>query len=74
MFRQTYFEACDLLIGEVNDRFSQDFMAPVIAMENLIVKSANDEEFTEDLEKVSGSVFGKDFRHSKTETPPCYAE
>ena len=36
-------------------------MAPVIAMKNLIVKSANDEEFTEDLEKVSGSVFGKDF-------------
>ena len=36
-------------------------MAPVIAMENLIVKSANGEEFTEDLEKVSGSVFGKDF-------------
>ena len=25
------------------------------------VKSANDEEFTEDLEKVSSSVFGKDF-------------
>ena len=37
-------------------------MAPVIAMENLIVKSANDEQFTaEDLEKVNVSIFGKDF-------------
>ena len=40
MFRQVYFEACDLLIGEVNDRFNQDFMTPLIAIEDVIVKSA----------------------------------
>ena len=36
-------------------------MAPVIAMETFTVKFANNEEFTEDPEKVSSSIFGKDF-------------
>ena len=35
MFRQVYFEACDLLIGELNDWFNQDFMAPLRDVEDV---------------------------------------
>ena len=35
-FRQKYFEACDILIGELSDRFEQeDVMKPVLCMESI---------------------------------------
>ena len=41
-FRQKYYSACDILIQELVDSFEQkDFMQPVLAMESLLIKSAN---------------------------------
>ena len=40
-------------------------MTPVIATETLIVKSANGEDFTVDLNKVSNSVFAKELDFSR---------
>ena len=65
MFRQIYFEACDLHIGKLNDQFNQDFMAPLIAAEGVIIKSANGEDFTVELSKINNSIFGKDLDFPK---------
>ena len=41
-FSQQYFAACDLLIQELLDRFDQkDLMQPILAMESVLIKSAN---------------------------------
>ena len=37
-FRQNYFEACDILIGELSDRFVQEYvMKPVLCMEFILL-------------------------------------
>ena len=40
-------------------------MKPLIAMESVIIKSANGEDFTEELGKVNSSVYGKDLDFPK---------
>ena len=65
LYRKVYFEACDLLIGELTDRFNQAFMQPLAAMERLIVNAANGEDYTQQMDDVMGSVFGKDFDFPK---------
>ena len=43
-FQQKYYTACDILIQELLDSFEQkEFMQPVLAMENLLIKLANGE-------------------------------
>ncbi len=59
-FRQIYFEACDLLIGELDNRFDQAFLTPLVAMEQLIVKAANGEPVPDELDTLSASVYAKD--------------
>ena len=49
-FRQIYNEECDLLIEEITDRFEvKESLQPVVAMEKLLIKTANglhhDEKF-----------------------------
>ena len=61
-FRQKYFEACDILIGELSDRFEQeDVMKPVLCMESILLKSACGETCTSELKSFSESVFQADF-------------
>ena len=61
-FRQQYFAACDLLIQELTDRFDQkEFMQPVVALESLLLKSADGEDFDEELQAVQESVYQADF-------------
>ena len=61
MFRQQYFAACDIMIEELVDRFEQKtVMEPVLALESLLLKSANGECFDEQLKKVKESVFQSD--------------
>ena len=40
-YRQKYFESCDLLVQELNDRFFQRDVKPIITLESLLMKSAN---------------------------------
>lgn len=65
-FRQQYFASCDLLFGELTDRFDQkEFMQPVLALESLLLKSANGEDFGEELQSVQESVYQTDFDFAK---------
>jgi len=60
-FRQKYYSACDILIQELVDRFEQkEFMQPVLAMESLLIKSANGECHADELKTVKESVFKED--------------
>lgn len=40
-FRRQYFEACDLLIGELEDRFEQKGLTVHVLLESLLLKAAN---------------------------------
>ena len=64
-YRQIYNEACDLLVQEVTDRFNQDFMKPLAAMEKLLLSAANGKGFTEEIDAVACSVFAKDLDMAK---------
>ena len=67
-FRQKYFEACDLLIQELTDRFKQkEVVQPLLAIEQLLIKSANGEVFTEQLKAVHDSVYKADLDFNKLE-------
>ncbi len=60
-FRKIYYEACDILIQELEDRFEQvHLVKPMIAMESLLLKSANGECFDEEFKVVELSVFKSD--------------
>ena len=60
-FRQKYFAACDVLIQELLDRFEQkEFMQPVLAIESLLIKSANGECHADEIKTVKESVFKDD--------------
>ena len=53
-FRQQYYQACDLLLRDLEDRFAaQSFTAqslhPVLALESLLLKAANGQCFEEQL-------------------------
>ena len=65
-FHQKYFEACDLLIQELTNRFKQrEVVQTLIAMEHLLIKSANGEVFTEQLKHVHDSVYKDDLDFNK---------
>ena len=57
-FRYLYYESCDLLIQELQDRFDhQEIIPPVIALESLILKAANNEQYDETLRQVELSCY-----------------
>ena len=61
-YRQIYFEACDLLQQELCDRFDQsELLPPVLAMESLLLKAANSENYDQHLETLKSSCFAADF-------------
>ena len=66
LFRKQYFEALDLLIQELHDRFEQkEIMQPVLSMESLLLKSANGERHAVELEQFTASVFKDDLSIEK---------
>ena len=54
-FRIQYFEACDVLILELDDQ--KEIMQPVLCMESLLLMSANGEERITELKEFTASVF-----------------
>ena len=59
-YRQNYFELCDLLIGVLAERFSQQHMAPILSLEQLLITVANAEPLEDNTEKLSLSCFKED--------------
>ena len=58
---EDYFQACDLLLRELKDRFDQkELPPPVLALENLIIKAANGEGYDDALRSVEESCFAED--------------
>ena len=65
---QKYFEACDLLIQELHDRFGQrEVMKPIVTLESLLLKSANGEECIQELYDFNDSVYRQEFTVKKLE-------
>ena len=60
-FRQVYFESCDLLIGELKSRFEQSSIEPVLAIERLIMKAANNEPKGNEISELKESIYREDF-------------
>ncbi|XP_078613923.1 zinc finger MYM-type protein 1-like [Branchiostoma floridae x Branchiostoma japonicum] len=64
-YRQVFFQACDLLIGELSQRFDQDFLKPVVAMEKVLLEAANGNDFSGHMDEVMSSVFANDLDQRK---------
>ena len=66
-----YWEACDLLLKELEERFQQkDLLPSALAMESLLLSVANGETFTctEDPKKLEKSRYKSDFDFSSLNT------
>ena len=60
-YRNLYFEACDLLIQELKDRFQvEEALSPVLSLENLLLQAANGESYEDDLESIQSTCYRKD--------------
>ena len=65
----TYNEACDLLIGELNDRFEQrNLLPPVLALESVLLNAANGLNYQDQLTVVQQSCYKDDFNFSRLES------
>lgn len=60
-FRQIYFESCDLLISELQSRFEQPSVEPVLAIERLIMKGANQENIENEISILKESIYKDEF-------------
>lgn len=50
-FRHQYFEACDLLMTELDEKFEQQqIMPPILALENILLKASNSLTYEKDIE------------------------
>ena len=60
-YRHLYFQTCDLLLNELQDRFEGNCnLAPVMALESLLVKAANGEDSNTEIESLQDSCFADD--------------
>ena len=59
--RHLYYQACDLLQQELEDRFDQQLLQPVLSLENVLLKAANGEELKDELQSVKSSCYKDDF-------------
>ena len=56
-----YFEACDLLLQELDERFDQQQVLPsILALEGVIIKSANNETYEDELKLLEDSCYADD--------------
>ena len=60
-FRQVYFESCDLLINELQSRFEQPYIEPVLTIERLLMKAANKENIENEIGILKESIYKEDF-------------
>ena len=59
-YRIQYFEAIDLLVVELEDRFEQkEYINPILALEELHLRAANGKEFSNQIKEVNESVLIK---------------
>ena len=63
-YRHIYFEACDLLSGELDSRFESQHMPPVLAMEQALLKAANGEDFSGEIDTLKDSCYKNDIEWS----------
>ena len=60
-YRQQYFEACDILLRDLEDRFCQEEVSnPLLSIESLLVDAANGREYEETWEKFCRSFYKND--------------
>ena len=59
MYRRVYFEALDLIVQAIKDRFDQPGYRVYHCLENLLVKAAKGEDFSDEL-KLASSIYGSD--------------
>ena len=50
-----------MLIEKLNERFDQESLKPLVDIERVIIKSANGEDCTMELQEVKESFISKDF-------------
>ena len=56
-----YFEACDLFLKELTDRFDQqELLPPILELESLLIKAANGEAYGDVLHNVEQSYYTPD--------------
>ena len=68
-FRQQYNDACDLLIGELNDRFEQqNLLPPVLLLESVLLNAANGLNYKDQLAIVQQSCYKDNFNFSRLES------
>ena len=68
-FRQQYNDACDLLIGELNDRFEQqNLLPPVLLLESVLLNAANSLNYKDQLAIVQQSCYKDNFNFSRLES------
>ena len=64
-FRVKYYETCDLLLGELDERFEQSRIMPsVLALENLLLSAANGGSYEEHIQTIHDSCCKEDFDFS----------
>ena len=63
-YRHIYFEACDLLSGELESRFESQHMPPVLAMEQALLKAGNGEDFSSEIDTLKDSCYRNDIEWS----------
>ena len=69
-YRQIYYQACDLLLRELADRFDQsEFLPHVLSLESLLMKAANGENYDNELESVRDGSFAQDLNLPSLEKP-----
>ena len=59
-FRQIYFEACDLLYGELEARFSDKHIPSVIAIEKTLICAANGQDYEDAMKVLKESCYKED--------------
>ena len=68
-FRQQYYEVCDLMIGELNDRFEQqNLLPPVLALESVLLNAANGLNYKDQLKVVQQYCYKDDFNFSRLDS------
>ena len=59
-----FFEACDLLITELEDRFESQHIPSVLSLEKAIVKAANGDDFESEVAHLRESCYKHDIEWS----------
>ncbi len=63
-----YFEACDVLLGELQNRFESKTTLAVVSMEKALIKAANNQDFESEMKEVEKSCFSKDINFLNIES------